>query len=295
MTSRVHISCFHRIVRDEEAEQEWPYLARGTALTLSQFKKKLEALATDFEFIDEQTAANILVRNQSGPAKGCWITFDDGYSDTLSIAAPILAEYGIQPTLFLTTRLLDGNWYLPVDRWYSTLLSATRKRGVLGQGNEAWEFDLDNETDLKKFVKGKEKQRFIKNSVEEQEHTLELLSKALSGNHHLISKVEYLCRDDICTLTDLGWFVGSHGHTHLILPKCSDEEILREVLSSVSVLDELPIRRSCWFSYSDGVMDSRVQAILKRYGHVGALTTQSRQANSTCDPWKMPRFIEGLL
>jgi len=291
MTPRVHIACFHRIVQDGEEEREWPYLTRGTALTLSQFKQRLDALATDFDIIDEKFATRILDKNEPGPANACWITFDDGYQDTLTLAAPVLTEYGIKPTLFLTTRLLAGNWFLPVDRWYSILLNATRRCGEFGHGNNAWEFDLDKETDRERFVNGEEKQRFINGTILEQERALEQLTNTFESNSQY-PKMEYLCREDLSTLTDLGWFVGPHGHTHQILPKCSEAELVNEVMSSLSILGKLSIKRSRWFSYSDGVVDSRVQAILEPHGYLGALRTEGRLADPTDDSWEMPRFIE---
>ena len=43
------------------------------------------------------------------------VTFDDGYRDTLDLAAPILRELGIPATVFLPTAIIDGDqgfdWY----------------------------------------------------------------------------------------------------------------------------------------------------------------------------------------
>jgi len=67
----------------------------------SQFKRCIDELATKYQFIDEQIAGEILVANQPGPSQACWVTFDDGYRDILTVAAPILTKYKIKPSLFL--------------------------------------------------------------------------------------------------------------------------------------------------------------------------------------------------
>jgi peptidoglycan/xylan/chitin deacetylase (PgdA/CDA1 family) len=43
------------------------------------------------------------------------VTFDDGYRDNLTEAAPVLAEFGIPGTIYLPSRIIDGevpfHWY----------------------------------------------------------------------------------------------------------------------------------------------------------------------------------------
>ena len=42
------------------------------------------------------------------PARALSITFDDGYANNESIAAPILARLGLHATFFIATGFLDG-------------------------------------------------------------------------------------------------------------------------------------------------------------------------------------------
>src|SRR5262249_5139124 len=51
------------------------------------------------------------------PARAVAVTFDDGYTDNLTEAAPILSAIGIPATFFVTTELLDR----PHEHWWDAL------------------------------------------------------------------------------------------------------------------------------------------------------------------------------
>ena len=137
------------------------------------------------------------------------------------------------------------------------------------------------------------KRQYLEGTFQEQEELLKQLAKALESiSRNLIPK--YLTRKDIQALTDLGWFIGSHGHNHLLLPKCSDSELLNEILTSESILDQLTIKRSSWFAYSDGVVDSRIKDILEQREYIGAVTTDGKMAEPNSNAWETPRFVEHL-
>ena len=54
------------------------------------------------------------------------ITFDDGYLDNLTVAAPVLAEYDFPATLFLPTGYIDRGENQWVDQLYSLFRARTR-------------------------------------------------------------------------------------------------------------------------------------------------------------------------
>src|SRR5690349_5292494 len=76
---------------------------------------------------------------QTLPPRALAITFDDGYADNLSIAAPLLRRRGIPATVFVATGFLDGGtmWN---DRVIAAFRSTARSEldlGALGLGKHS--------------------------------------------------------------------------------------------------------------------------------------------------------------
>ena len=69
------------------------------------------------------------------------VTFDDGYLDNLTVAAPILERWRIPATLFLPTGYIDRGETQWVDQAYTAF--QFRSRSMLAWGNPPRRFDLD--------------------------------------------------------------------------------------------------------------------------------------------------------
>lgn len=296
MSSSVRILCFHRVVPDGAEEEHWPQLLRGSAMTLSQFEATLLSLSQTHDFVDEFEATAILanrtVRERRLPA--CWITFDDGYRDNLEAAAPICASLGIRPTLFLTTAVLEAGRRLPVDRWYAVLRGARRRHGVLRGFGADTPFDLDDPADRARMVGGPEKRLFVTSSPPRQEELLDLFARALDAPA-VMEVSPYLDPAGLAALTELGWWIGPHGHTHQRFTLLGAEALREELRRSSDALASLAIRRSNWLAYPDGAHDERVADTaadeLAPRGYLGALTIEGREAGIDDAPWRTPRQL----
>jgi peptidoglycan/xylan/chitin deacetylase (PgdA/CDA1 family) len=68
------------------------------------------------------------------PCKGTVvITFDDGYLDNLTIAAPILNNYGLTATLFLPTAYIERSENQWIDQAYTSFKFRTRNQLIWGK------------------------------------------------------------------------------------------------------------------------------------------------------------------
>ncbi len=76
----------------------------GTWVTPARFAAQLDALLeAGYLFIDEETFIDTLRGKRGGSAREVLLTFDDGYRELLTDAAPVLEERGIPALLFLVS------------------------------------------------------------------------------------------------------------------------------------------------------------------------------------------------
>ena len=100
----VRILCYHRVSSDRDVLAVAPDL----------FRRHMEAVRNSAaRVLRLDTAIDALSR----PVEDFCIcvTFDDGYEDALSVAAPILREFEMPATVYLPTAIIDGSaafdWY----------------------------------------------------------------------------------------------------------------------------------------------------------------------------------------
>jgi peptidoglycan/xylan/chitin deacetylase (PgdA/CDA1 family) len=114
--SRKFIFLYHRIAAPEED----PY---DLAVPERWFQDHLEVLRSQCRLV---SLDEILRRRAGGSSMVASITFDDGYTDNLRTAAPILRSAGIPATFFICTGCLGdgrGFWW---DRLASAIAAADR-------------------------------------------------------------------------------------------------------------------------------------------------------------------------
>ncbi|MGD9791467.1 MAG: polysaccharide deacetylase family protein [Phycisphaerales bacterium] len=292
------VLCFHRVVPDAVADDYWPWVERGSAITVSRFESILDHLVKTHRWIDEQEAADRLVRGRGSADRACWITFDDGYRDNLDVAAPILKSRGISPTLFISTRVLQAGFRLPVDRWYSALLAARASSEPPIAHATTRTSPFDSPESRMALLAGPAKQRFVRARKPEQDILLQALKLELgrsdSPDHRNERTIEYLRADDLDALCALGWRIGPHGASHELLHTLPDDELEAELLESHAALSGVR-RRSSWTAWPDGAWNPAAASMMQRMyaplGFCGCLSVEPRAATAADHAWAMPRVI----
>jgi peptidoglycan/xylan/chitin deacetylase (PgdA/CDA1 family) len=102
--SGVRILGYHRVC--EEVDE--------LAVSPAQFREQMLVLKASGIPIVRLAEIGSLAEVPDGECRVC-VTFDDGYHDNLEHAVPVLAELGIPATIYLPTRIIDGettfHWY----------------------------------------------------------------------------------------------------------------------------------------------------------------------------------------
>ncbi|MDD2807153.1 MAG: polysaccharide deacetylase family protein [Patescibacteria group bacterium] len=96
---KVYILCYHSISNDDTIID----------VKIDEFKKQIEYLSKKYDFIGLSEAVDYISGNRSPENPSIAITFDDGYSDLLTNALPILKKYNAPATIFFIAEPKQAN------------------------------------------------------------------------------------------------------------------------------------------------------------------------------------------
>lgn len=202
-------------------------------------------------------------RRPTGPTVA--ITFDDGYRDNLTEAAPILAEFGLPATLFVAT----GPQTRGEPFWWDTLELA----GI-------------TDPDILARLKTRPHEEFrLAIELARQQVSTDILSATV---RHL-----YLTWDELRQWTALGHEVGAHTVTHPIMAQITAEQARAELRDSRAAIERETGHLIDTFAYPNGrAIDftAGTTQILAEEGFVAACTTIDGLNDETNDPLALHRF-----
>jgi peptidoglycan/xylan/chitin deacetylase (PgdA/CDA1 family) len=118
--SRATILMYHSVARP----QDEPSIAPGNRVSEASFEEHCRFLSRHRTVVSLDTFVEALEQGRPIPVRTVVLTFDDGYRDTLEVAAPILARYGLPATVFLATAYVDRGKPQWEDELYSMYRSA---------------------------------------------------------------------------------------------------------------------------------------------------------------------------
>jgi peptidoglycan/xylan/chitin deacetylase (PgdA/CDA1 family) len=103
---RLFIACYHGVI--SERAPGGPGDLYYDAVIRQEFEQQLIRLAKWYRFVDLAGAAEWLDSGSDNERPPALITFDDGYRNNVSVAAPILRKLGIPAVFFLTTNYVGS-------------------------------------------------------------------------------------------------------------------------------------------------------------------------------------------
>ena len=252
-----------------------------------QFESRMRWLASAFRVLPLVEAARRL-RDGSLPPNAACITFDDGYADNLTVAAPILTRLRLPATFFIATGFLDGG-----RMWNDTVIESIRHHreatldlGDFGLG--AWPVETDDERvaaiagilDQLKYLPQDERQTKV---------------DAIARRVGLSERSELmLTRAQLRELRRHGMSIGAHTISHPILTKLTTEAARAEIEEGKRDLEDTLGERVRVFAYPNGKpmrdYDALHVAIVKSLGFDAAVSTAWGVSDRRCDRFQLRRF-----
>ena len=182
------------------------------------------------------------------PRNALAITFDDGYRDNLTHAAPILARYGLPATIFVSTGFIgtgDVPWF---DRM-ALAFKTTRADAYRAPWGE--QLGLAT-TEARRASLGRILERMKGLSDDELRSTVERVCLELGVTGESAFKNVMLSWDDVHALGGLGFSVGAHTVTHPILSRVSRARAEAEIRGSRAMIEAACGQEPRAFAYPNG-------------------------------------------
>ena len=278
--ARLSILIFHRVLESSD-----PVLASEPSA--EQFDALMQHVKSTFRVLPLGDAVHALFRGTL-PSRALAISFDDGYADNLTHAAPILRRHGLPATVFVATGYLDGGCMFN-DRVIEAL-RATRCTDLdltpLGLGRypldsvDARRRAIDGVLDAIKYLPFADRERCAADVAERADVPIPV---------NLM-----LTRDGVRSLGAMGLDIGAHTVRHPILTELSRDEAWREIVDSKRELEAIVGRDVMLFAYPNGKPDRDYArehvAMVRDAGFMAAVSTAWGVASRASDAFQLPRF-----
>lgn len=293
-SDEVSILTFHGL---SKGEGDPAVLNSSLHLPVEMFRNICSMLAKDYRVISMADFIEARRRGTTLPANSVVITFDDGYASNYELAYPILKEFDLHATIFVTTAFLDGDemlWFQRVD----LALGHTRKelldwkingkklRLYLGT-RELRQQSLMRLTPELKELSNTE----MMNEVDRLERALEVSEPGPQDLPRCMRPLDWERAFDMTLSGHVD--IGGHTHTHPILSRCDSMTMRAEISVCrdriLAEIGELPVS----FSYPNGGHEDYTRETLllvREAGFKAACTAVSGRVDEDVSMFQLPRY-----
>ena len=224
---------------------------------------------------------------------GIAITFDDGYRSAYTVAFPILQEYRLPATIYLTLDSVETSQVAWYDRVFLAMAVAPSGEIQLDlQG--PWRFQLNSLEDrLRAALEVVALLRTLPNS--QRRECCALLEKRIGLPQNALSS-RILTWDEIYTMHRAGIAFGSHTLTHPVVSQLSPRELEQELAVSKRLLEEklgVPVLDFAFPFGKTSDFSAGAIEMLSRCGYRSAVTTVPGVNIPQINPYELRRLQVG--
>lgn len=211
------------------------------------------------------------------PSRAFAVTFDDGFANNATVAAPVLEDLAVPATFYVTTSFVGGDARSWTDEMEAALEAAgdVRLRGIAQSVDGVYrtiEEKIALMDRIRVHVKG---DATVDPYAFASAVVAQCGTSAVPADPHLDRKLDWtevadLARHPLFT-------VGGHGHTHRILSFLSADDLESEVGESLRLLRSRTVGSVEHYSYPEGLAhcySEQVIETLQRHGVVCAPTAE---------------------
>lgn len=256
-------------------------------ITAAEFERKIKFLKRHFNILALPEAIELL-KTQCLPPKALVITFDDGYQDNYTVAAPILKNNDCPATFFISTSGIEKGylWNDEVEQLLDNTSIKLISADIIGE-----KITINNEAEkIRAFQQLLSKLKFL--SHEKRERQLKKLAHEL-GNIEF--KRTMMTTTQVQKLHQKGFTIGAHTHNHTILTTETNNDCRQELLMNKSQLEAIINEEIKFFAFPNGLFERDFTSehcnIAKNMKFKAAFSTNDGGATSLSNIYSIPRFM----
>ena len=272
-TAAFPILSYHRVNRDGD-----PFFP---ALPTDVFERQMAFVARAYVVLPVEELADRM-RQGKLPRNALAITFDDGYRDNLTHAAPILARHGLPATVFAVTDAIGNGEPLWFDR---LALGFKQSRATVWTAPGGEVLPLQSVADRLAAL-GRALAHCKRMTSAERRRAVEETLAGLGVTDERPLKNLMLSWDDVHALMGLGVGIGAHTVSHPILSQLDPQEARAEIEGSWKAIRSHCGRPPRAFAYPNGRVEDYSDAVIaavREAGFTCAVTTRFG-VNTTATP-----------
>ena len=226
----------------------------GKHIQANLFAKCMKLLNDNGNPISMDELLNHHAEKKKLPPKSFAITFDDGFENNLSVAAPILYDFKIPATIYITTEFIEKNKMSWIDRIEYAVENIHYKNLYM---------DWIKEEMVLKDIKSKiyfldSVRNYVKNTPNCNPNTFADMICDQLGFHEINSSDDPLDKK-------MNWsqvskahaneliIIGGHTHSHFILSYLDKKQLDNEIDTSLELLDKKAGIKPIHYSYPEGL------------------------------------------
>jgi peptidoglycan/xylan/chitin deacetylase (PgdA/CDA1 family) len=284
--SAVRILAYHGVDGSDTAVDNFD----GLQVTPERFREQIEVLRKHYEVRPLDDVIAMIAGEHPLEQNTAAITFDDGYRNNLQVAAPVLKEFGMPATFFVTSGFVNGEhqawWY----QLRQALTETTKKKLEIGN----WKFGLeDNQKKICALVAIEKELRGCSS-----EERARLMSEIMTALDVCVDTTSFpiMDRREVAELADMGFDIGPHTVSHVSLDHEDEDRITQEVVDSTAFVAEVTGKKPGVFSYPYGHSVAQlavIKRVLQEQGFEGAVSTESGLNKVGADVYRLRRLNVG--
>ncbi len=269
--NRALILRYHQILADE-AKSIYDFGLPATA-----FARQIEFLARHYHVVAVDELINTLRSSGKFIPRTVAITFDDGYRDNFKNAIPLLKQYALPATFFITAGFLNHPHQLP---WWHRLAQA-----VENYSDPMIRLNSNSHQQCYSIMHSWQKQQLLDELLRWLKHLphdqfiseyQNLLAQFVRSSGSHLSRQWMLTWDEAQALKSHGFQIGGHTLTHPILTRLTPVARELELCESKRIIEEKLQTKVELFAFPNGTVhdvDLLISQQLSRCGYRAAFTS----------------------